>query len=75
MPKPTSARQYGFLQAVAHGHPRKSTSLSPESAREGLMEISASKRSAFQKQISKRRKGRRRGLQASKRDYDRAFGG
>jgi hypothetical protein len=47
MPKPTSARQYRFLQAVAHGTATKPTSLTPGQAKAGLAEASHAERSKF----------------------------
>lgn len=43
MPKPTSRRQFRFLQAVAHGRSNKETSLTPASARKGLAEAGSYK--------------------------------
>lgn len=61
MPKITSARQYRFVQAVAHGGARKDTSLTPEQAEAGLAELGHAKRSKFAKvkrTIRLKRKGR-----------------
>lgn len=64
MPKPTSARQFRFLEAVAHGTSTKQTSLTPEQARAGLSEVSHEQRSKFAKQgkhvirLKRKKKGR-----------------
>ena len=60
MPKPTTAKQYGYLQAVAHGKARKKTTLSAAEAREGIMELSPEKRKRFSRASARRRKKRRR---------------
>lgn len=55
MPKITSAKQYRFVQAVAHGASTKDTSLTPEQAQAGLAELSHAQRSTFAKK--RKRKG------------------
>jgi len=52
MPKPSTVKQYGFLQAVAHGKARKKTNLTPAQARAGIMELSPKKRSSYASQMS-----------------------
>ena len=56
MPKIVSAKQYGFLAAVAHGRANKRTSLTPEEAEKGIHELSPDKRSAFARVLAQRRK-------------------
>lgn len=57
MPVPVSAKQYGFLQRIAHGLPvRKKTNLTPEQAHAGIMEASPEMRSRYAKVISRKRR-------------------
>ncbi len=60
MPKITSPRQYGFVQAVAHGTARKATTMTPAQARAGLHELSHEKRAAFAREVGKHLRNRKR---------------
>lgn len=59
MPIPTSAKQYGFLQRIAHGlSTRKKTNLTAEQARAGIMEASPEARSRYARILARKRKKR-----------------
>lgn len=62
MPVAKSARQFGFLGAVASGRARKDTSLTPAEARAGLEETPPAKREAFARVLARKRKRRHRRL-------------
>lgn len=61
MPKISSPRQYGFIQAKAHGTARKAGGPTAEQAREMIHETPPEKRSRFQQILARgrKRKGRR----------------
>lgn len=53
-----SAKQYGLMQAAAHGNMSKGMGPSPEVARDFIAATPAKKRSAFSKALHKKKKER-----------------